>query len=103
KSSLPQRQQHPGAGSDTNNSGGAPNPPSKRSKFLQKDEQREECDPKYVHHPADEQKYHQNPAAADTIASVLKPQQQAALQIGAKAAVTHQELEGRLALGETDV
>jgi hypothetical protein len=38
-----------------------------------------------------------NPAAADAIASVLKPQQQTAFQIAAKAAVAHQELEWRLA------
>src|SRR5438132_12378355 len=95
--------QHPGARRDTTSAGGACDPPSKRRNFLQEDKQRQERDPKHVHHAAHKQKCHQNPAAADAINSVAKPQQQAPRHIAAKAAMAHKEPERGLALGETDV
>src|SRR5207248_2553535 len=81
----------------------ARDPASDRGTLLHKDKHREQCDQKHSHHPAHNQKRHQNPATADAIASVLKPQQQTAFQIAAKAAVAYQELEWRLALGEAGV
>src|SRR5262245_39864260 len=70
------KKQHPRARRGTSDSGGARDPASDRSNFLQKDKQRDQRDPKHVHYPAHKQKRHQNPAAADTITSVLKAQQQ---------------------------
>ena len=43
---------------ETGNAGGACDPSSERCQLLQKDKQRQECDPKYIHHAAHKQKRH---------------------------------------------
>ena len=78
---------------EKNKARGARNPPPERSKFLQQDKQREGRDPKRVHHAADEQKRHQNPAAADAIGAVPETEQQASSDVPAEAAVAQEESE----------
>src|SRR5690348_3316469 len=75
RSSRRQGEQQPGARGHTGNAGGTRDPSSDRRDFLQQDKQGQKRNPQQVHHPTDEQKRHQDPAAADTIGAVTKPQQ----------------------------
>jgi hypothetical protein len=47
--------QHRGTRSDTGDAGGARDPPSERGQLFQKNKQRQQRDPKHVHHSAHKQ------------------------------------------------
>src|SRR5262249_18427346 len=83
--------------SEKSSAGSTRDPAPKSKKLLQKNEQREERDPKHVHNAAHKQKCHQHPAAADAIGPVAQPQQQTPKCIPTEASVAHQEQKRRRA------
>src|SRR5262249_38055955 len=88
---------------EKSSAGSTRNPAPESKKFLQKNEQREERDPKHVHNAAHKQKCHQHPAAADTIGPMAQSQQQTSQCVPTEATVTHQKQKRRLALRKADV
>src|SRR5215813_2657469 len=88
---------------EKSNTGSTRKPAPKSKKLLQKDEHREERDPKHVHNAAYKQKRHQHPAAADAIGPAAKPQQQTPQCVPTEASVAHEEQKRRLALRKADV
>src|SRR5215831_17815559 len=88
----------PNSYGEKRNACGARNPAPGRKKLLQKNEQREKRDPKHVHHAADEEQCHENPAATHTIAAMTHAEQQRADYVAAKPSQLLNEEEWRLAL-----
>src|SRR6516225_11131467 len=88
----------PNSCGEKRNACGARNPAPERKKFLQKNEQREKRDPKHVHHAADEEQRHENPAATHAVDAMTQAEQRRARGVAAKPSELLDEEERRLAL-----
>src|SRR5690242_4453952 len=76
---------------------------SGRNEFFQQHKNHDRCDPKHVHHAADEKQRHEHPATANAVSAVPNAKRQRTASISAKAAVLLDELQWRLAMSKTRV
>ena len=90
--------QHPDAACEKARSGNPRNHAAYRNHFLDQHEYRQRDDPQHIHHAADEQYGHQDPATAYAISAVAATQCERAERVMAKPAVMLNELQWRPAL-----
>ena len=95
--------QHPDAGCENARSGKPRNHAAYRNHFFDQHEYGHRDDPQHIHHAADEQYGHQDPATAYAISAVTGTQCERAERVRAKPAVVLNELQWRPALPQAGV